>query len=169
MGRRSLRCTPRNCLGPILFLIYINDIATVVSSDMRLFADDSMLYRKMRCNEDAEQLQRDLHSLWQWSLKWQMCFKPAKCFHMTITSRMNAQPRRYQLGGRNVKTVHEWKYLGVTLSSNLSFKSHCDNTCAKALRTLGMVQRTLHPCARKTKATAYKVLVRPILEYATLA
>ena len=150
-------------LGPILFLIYINDIATVVSSDMRLFADDSMLYRKMRCNEDAEQLQRDLHSLWQWSLKWQMCFKPAKCFHMTITC------RRYQLGGRHVQTVHGWNYLGVTLSSNLSFKSHCDNTCAKALRTLGMVQRTLHPCARKTKATAYKVLVRPILEYATPA
>ena len=46
-------------LGPILFLIYINDIATVVSSDMRLFADDSILYREIRRNEEAEQLQGD--------------------------------------------------------------------------------------------------------------
>ena len=90
---------------------------------------------------------------------------------MTINSRRTIQLRRYLLGGRHVQTVHEWKYLGVTLSSNLSCKSHCDtdNTCALRKgppRTLGMIQRTLHPCARKTKATAYKVLVRPILEYA---
>ena len=62
------------------YCIYINDTAIDVSSDMRLFADDSMLYREIRRNEDAEQLQRDLNRLWQWSLKWQMCFKPANGF-----------------------------------------------------------------------------------------
>ena len=62
-------------LGPILFLLYINDINENVQSNIRLFADDSIIYRKINSNIDHQILQTDLAELEKWSDKWQMQFK----------------------------------------------------------------------------------------------
>ena len=72
-------------IGPILFLIYINDIQRGISSQMRLFADDSIIYREIRNNTDHTTLSDDLHRLDQWAEEWQMIFKPEKRYVMNIT------------------------------------------------------------------------------------
>ena len=65
-------------LGPLLFLIYINDISEQLQSPVRLFADDSVVYREIQSIEDTHTLQQDLFRLQEWADKWQMLFNVAK-------------------------------------------------------------------------------------------
>ena len=76
-------------LGPILFLLYINDINNNMQSRIRLFADDSIIYRKIYSNIDHQILQTDLTELENWSDKWQMQFNLSKCVHLPITNKQN--------------------------------------------------------------------------------
>ena len=62
--------------APLLFLTYIDDLPSTVSSQVRLFADDCLLYRLIKCRADQEQLQRDLFALQDWADRWGMCFNP---------------------------------------------------------------------------------------------
>ena len=72
-------------LGPTLFLIYINDITDGLNSPMRLFADDSVIYRDIHSQTDVVTLQEDLNMVYHWSKTWQMTFNVTKCFHLPIT------------------------------------------------------------------------------------
>ena len=80
-------------LGPLMFLIYINDIGDAVKSQIRLFADDSLLYGVVNGDEDAKALQEDLDRLVKWSDKWQMTFNINKCrtlrVHRSKTTTIN--------------------------------------------------------------------------------
>ena len=72
-------------LGPLLFLTYINDLPSTVSSQVRLFADVCLLYRPIKCRADQEQLQRDLSALQDWADRWGMCFNPSKCSVLRVS------------------------------------------------------------------------------------
>ena len=74
-------------LGPMLFLIYINDLPKNVTSTTRLFADDSLLYRRIRTTEDHRILQEDLNRLETWERDWQMSFNPLKCEVIRISKK----------------------------------------------------------------------------------
>lgn len=74
-------------LGPTLFLLYINDIAKGIRSTVKLFADDTIIYRQINSAEDHNTLQEDLNKLMEWSARWQMEFNPTKCFHLPITNK----------------------------------------------------------------------------------
>ena len=106
-------------LGPLLFLTYINDMPDCTSSDVRLFADDSLVYRKIRNPDDAATLQRDLTALEEWEHKWQMCFHPEKCTVMRISNKRNTLQTTYTLHGHQLEVVDSGKYLGVTISQDL--------------------------------------------------
>ena len=71
-------------LGPLLFLIYINDLPDSVSSTVRLFADDCLVYWEVGSIDDQLALQRDLDSLENWAHIWGMKFNPSKCTILTI-------------------------------------------------------------------------------------
>ena len=73
-------------LGPLMFLIYINDIGENITSTLRLFADDSLLYCTVEIPQDCQSLQDDLDKLTQWSCKWQMKFNISKCKSLASTS-----------------------------------------------------------------------------------
>ena len=66
-------------LGPILFILHINALPTIVSSKVRLFADDCLIYRQIKSNNDQIELQRDLNLLESWGVKWVMRINAAKC------------------------------------------------------------------------------------------
>lgn len=76
-------------LGPTLFLVFINDIATNINSNIRLFADDCVVYRPIKSTENHHIQQRDLHKLVNWSETWQMEFNVGKCAIMNITTKRN--------------------------------------------------------------------------------
>ena len=98
-------------LGPLLFLLFINDLPNNIRSIVRLFADDYVLYNVIKTSADAEQLQQDLDLLRRWETSWQMEFNAARCFVMKVTHARNPQPYKYQLGGTTLKkqlATHTW-------------------------------------------------------------
>ena len=71
---------PKAVLGPLLFLIYVNELPKIVNSSMKMFADDTKIWKKIQNNqEDIEALQRDLLTLESWSEQWLLCFNTEKC------------------------------------------------------------------------------------------
>ena len=110
-------------LGPTLFLIYINDIADEVNSTMRLFADDSILYQEVKGTEDQEQLQQDLNTVFAWADKWQMSFNASKCQLLTITCKTKPKLHNYTVSNQLIEKTYDRKYLGVTISSDLTWKN----------------------------------------------
>ncbi|KAK3083079.1 hypothetical protein FSP39_013376 [Pinctada imbricata] len=154
-------------LGPLLFLAYINDMPEATTSDVRLFADDSLLFRKIRNRGDPEKLQADLDRLEEWEKRWQMSFHPSKCTVIRVTGRRKPMETKYTLHGHTLEVVNSGKYLGVTVSNTLRWNEHIQTTSSKAHRTLGFLRRNLGRSTPQVKVTAYTALVRPILEYAS--
>ena len=135
---------------------------------MRLFADNSVIYREIHSNDDHRILQQDSHTLARWSAKWLMGFRIGKC--VTLTTRKRCQsPHQYEISNEPVSRVEQYKYLGVIVSNDLSWNKQCQQITQKAGRTLGLIRRTLSPCSKDVKSMAYKSLVRPKLEYGSAA
>jgi len=153
-------------LGPLLFLLYINDLPlSTVNSSTRLFADDSLLFRAVKTTDDCRLLQEDLDALLRWERTWQMHFRHDKCKILRFTRSHSPIQHIYTLGDTELETVQSHKYLGIHISSNLKFNTHIDAICFKANRTLGFLRRNLHGCTQDIKHLAYNTLVRPTLEY----
>ena len=86
-------------LGPVLFLLHINDITENVSSETRLFADDCVCYREIKDINDCEILQRDINRLGEWAVSNGMRFQPAKCNIMRLSRKRNNINFKYTLKG----------------------------------------------------------------------
>ena len=154
-------------LGPLVFILYINDISAHTSSSIRLFADDCVLYRVNTGVNDAVELQEDLTQMCAWAKSWHMVFNASKCSMLTITKKASPLKSDYTIGGQQVKHINHHPYLGVELAQDLSWNCHINQTVSKAQRTLNLLRRNLTDCSRTTKELAYKALVRPTLEYAS--
>ena len=150
-------------LGPILFLIHINDLPLVVESQVRLFADDCLLYRPIRSISDQVKLQEDLKSLENWANEWGMSFNAKKCYIMSIR---NKTPYFYKLKNHILETVSSIPYLGITISEDLKWNHHVGTITKKASSTLGFMRRNLRSCPMECRKAAYFSLVRSKLEYA---
>ena len=86
-------------LGPILFLLHINDLPSVISSKVRLFADDCLVYREIKSRQDQNDLQKDLNLLENWGSTWGMRFNAAKCNIMSVSRKQTPIPYQYELAG----------------------------------------------------------------------
>ena len=154
-------------IGPALFLFYINDIADEISSTVRLFADDTIIYTALKSQTDSKSLQGDLDLLASWEKRWRMEFHPEKCQVIPITRNRNVIHNTYTLNGHTLSTTSNTKYLGVNLSSDLRWNNHIDNITTKANRTLSFVRRNIKISSPRLRTQAYFSLVRPLLEYAS--
>ena len=157
-------------LGPLLFLIYINDLELNILSNVKFFADDTMLYSIV--NDpivSARELNVDLELIRKWAYQWKLEFNPdpSKQASEITFSCKKKQPYHPPLffNGNQVSKEDQQKHLGLTLDSNLSFKKHLCNKISKAKKVLG----TLKPLSRylptKTLDLMYKSFVRPHLDY----
>ena len=154
-------------LGPLLFILFINDLPTVVKhASVRLYADDTLLYCRINSISDCNKLQKDLDSLADWVKVNQLMLNASKC----VSASFNPVSFRfsYSVDGRGLESVNSFKYLGVTLSSSCNFNEHITSIANKACRTLYMLMRAIK-MNYKIKAITYKTIVRPILEYAAVA
>ena len=158
-------------MGPILFLIYINDISRNIMSDTKVFANDLKVYRLLGdTKEDAEELQKDLSYLESWSNDWQLKFNTDICEVMRISKKNDYLSAQYHLCGNQLKTVSEVKDLGIYITSNLSWSIQANKCANKANSVLGFIRRTVGPKDPELFAKHYyKSLVRPILEYVLLS
>ena len=130
-------------LGPLLFLIYINDMPQVVSEDtmIRLFADDCLAYRMIRTVQDQLALQNDLENLQKWTEKLGMRFN-------TASPGESVQTKFYELSGIILETVESAKYLGITVFRDLTWHNQVCTAANKANSTLHLIERNLHNCPR---------------------
>jgi hypothetical protein len=87
-------------LGPLLFLPFINDLPSVVSSTIRLFEDDRLLYRRIRTTDDQAILQRDLDNLQQSENNWLMRVNPDKCEVLIATNKKSPIHSEYTIHGQ---------------------------------------------------------------------
>ena len=135
----------------------------LVDSQVRLFADDCLLYRQINDISDQIKLQKDLESLENWAEDWGMSFNARKCYIMSIK---NKAPYFYKLKDHILETVTSIPYLGVTISDDLKWNQHVGSITKKASSTLGFMRRNLRSCPKECRKAAYFSLVRSKLEYA---
>ena len=154
-------------LGPCLFLFYINDLPNGLASKVRLFADDAISYMTIDNQQDAHNLQQDLNRIGEWAKKWTMVLNTEKCKVITISRKRNKIQHAYHLNNTPLEAVTSAKYLGVTITSDLKWTQHINTVVNKANSTLAFLRRNLRIKSSDLKATAYKTLVRPIVEYAS--
>ena len=153
-------------LGPVLFLVYINDLPDYLKySKLRLFADDSIIYMPVRSQSDCLKLQADLDAAAKWEKDWLMAFHPDKCTFLSVTTKHQPVQHNYILHNHTLESVTSAKYLGITLQSNLKWDKHIDDITSKANKMLGFLKRNLKTPNQHTKSQAYQALVRPKLEY----
>lgn len=151
-------------LGPLLFLLYINDLPENIISQVRLFADDTAIYITVNNNRD-QTLQEDLNRLQKWEHTWDMEFNPSKCTVINITRSKHPHKTSYTLHGQTLATVSDAKYLGVCITSDLSWNKHINQVTTTASQTLNFIKRNIPTKHHIIRQFAYKTLVRPQLEY----
>ena len=154
-------------LGPLMFLLYINDITKDINSLLRLFADDCLLYRVINSVEDINRLQEDLNKLSEWADTWQLKFNISKCTVIRCTRSLSPLTYDYTLHSHILDISDQHMYLGVLIHKSLSWSPHISNVVNKASRTLNFLKRNLNKCSKQVKESAYLTMVRPQLEYAS--
>jgi hypothetical protein len=154
-------------LGPLLFLIYVNDIGLYLNSSVRLFADDCTIFREVRNSTDCDMLQKDLDILFQWTEDWQLSLNLPKCRAMRFTNKKNTIGYDYCLNGNPLEWCKCYKYFGVILNSHITWEKQTSEVKAKASRIQNLLRRTMYGCSKAAKSRAYMYvsLVRPHLDY----
>ena len=158
-------------LGPLLFLIYINDICDNLTSEAFLFADDTSIFCPLGNNpiNTANIINRDLERIYQWSCHWLVSLNPTKTVYMLFSTKRTPSniPPLY-IGNVPLEMVDSHKHLGLILTPTLSWTKHIDALIAKVNKRLGMLKRYKYRFSRNALEIGYKTFVRPILEYGNI-
>ena len=160
-------------LGPVLFLIFINDLPLNILSPLSLFADDSKIFtrivdkknkERIYMNAGSDVLQQDLISVLEWAKRWKMEFNVEKCKIMHIGQEDN-QKHIYNMDGKDLVETLSEKDLGVLIDCNLDFGNHIREIVGRANRMLGMIRVSFACLNKKMFLNLYTALIRPLLEY----
>ena len=154
----------------MLFLIYINDLADVLSSNTKLFADDTSLFSVIHDSVITTlELNSDLSRIKQWAFQWKMSFNPdpnkqtqevifsrelKKLFHPSL-----------RFNNNNVSQASSQKHSGLTLDNRLTFDEHITNLSNKISKTIGLLRKLQNILPRPALLTIYKCFIRPHLDY----
>ena len=157
-------------LGPLLFLVFINDVAEGLQSDAFLFADDTSLFLPIPHNssyiEAATVINRDLAAIDQWAKRWKVSVHPQKTELMVFTNKSSALPMpQLMLGDQALRRVSSHTHLGVTLTTGLTWGEHIDKVVKKCGRTLGIMKKAKYRWSKDALSRIYTTVVRPTLEY----
>ena len=157
-----------SCLGPVLFVLYINSILKVLPANVKclLFADDVKLFTVLKAGSDIVNLQDALDRIVEWSVAWQMPISVKKCSLITYSNKANDRASCC-INGFNVNSVNEVKDLGVTMNSTLKFNGHIDCIVAKAHTRAYLIRKCFISRDPAILMRAFNVYVRPLLEYAS--
>ena len=153
-------------LGPLLFLVFINDLPDcVLNSTLLLFADDAKCSLPISRQSDCLPLQHDLDVLGVWSKHWNLFFNESKC-SLVRFGPMSSSSHVYSINSYEIQSDSQHKDLGVIVSSNLSWSNHIHYITTKAYKILGLLRRSFHNCSPVlSKKLLYISLVRSQLTY----
>ena len=157
-------------LGPLMFLVYINDIVKDIQSNIRLFADDTSLYLIVDHPDlAATTLQNDISRITEWAENWLVKFNPSKTESLLISRKVN-KPLHPTLSMLNedIIEVDMHKHLGVILSNDGSWHNHINIIKEKAWKRINLMRKLKYKLDRKSLEVMYVSFIRPILEYANV-
>ena len=154
-------------LGPLMFVIYINDLPEAVNCDMYLFADDTKIFNIISDKKDSMVLQKDLDTMSTWSDTWLLKFHPEKCKHMKLGKGKQDNYDAYKLIDKPLQTVETEKDIGVVIDKRLNFEEHVGEKVKKANMMTGIIRRSFQFLNEKNFLPLYKALVRSHLEFAS--
>ncbi len=154
-------------LGPLLFLVFINDLpAMAASSNVYLFADDTKCCQHIKVQSDCSHVQQCIDNLFKWSEKWSLPFNDSKCtlmhFHKSRKPNFN---HAYTIGVHTLSCQNKFRDLGVIFQSDLNWANHYDNICSKVLGLLRRSFSLSHSTITKRNCKMYIALVRSQLTY----
>ena len=148
-------------LGPLLFLVFINDLPeSIHNSTVRLFADDCVVYKKIICREDTNQLQLDLDRLQEWERDWNMEFHPQKCHLLRVSNKRDPIKANYTIHSQTLVEVEQAKYLGVTIHQTVNWNKRISTIAKKGNKIRAFIQRNMRQCPWRAKEACYQTLVR---------
>ena len=153
-------------LGPLLFLIYINDIVDDMECFINLFADDTSVQQPIIDITSFDKVNRDLQRLSVFGEQWLILFNAIKTEYLIISRQRNRSnhPDLF-LNGKKISEVDNHTHLGVTISNTLSWSVHINKAIAKADRRLNIIRRCQKILPRSCKEMLYKTTIRPVLDY----
>ena len=157
-------------LGPLFFLIYINDLPDEIISKIKIFADDSSLFSliidQIRC---AMQLNADMQKISEWAHQWKMSFNPdpsKQAVEVYFSKKLNLpNPPELYFNNAPIVVQDHQKHLGLFLDKKLSFDYHLNGKFSKANQGIGLINRLREFLPRDSLVTIFKAHVRPHLDY----
>ena len=153
-------------LGPLLFIIFINDLPSEIKNHCLMFADDTKIV-----GAPGHDLQIDVNHADNWARQWQINFNVGKCkvlhFNQDQDEYFEYEMRELNTMCKIVSTNHD-KDIGVTFDNNLLFNSHISSTVKKCQSILSIIKRTVTFLDENIMAILYTALVRPVLEYSNV-
>ena len=157
-------------LGPLLFLIYVNDIISNIESDILLFADDTCIYEPL-CDSgnSIAKINRDLERLSRWASQWLVNFNPSKTKYLIFSKKaLRPEYDDLYLDGKKLTKASTHCHLGLTLSENMCWDNHIREKCTKAMKRVTLLKRIALRAPRTTKRNIYMSFIRPLLEYGSV-
>ena len=157
-------------LGPLLFFIYINDLSDDLSTNAKLFVDDTSLFSVAHdINTSAAHLNNDLRKISNWAFQWKMSFNPdpSKQAQEVIFFRKHqkiSHPSIY-FNNNPIESVSSQKHLGMILDTKLNFQEHVKKILTKVNKTIGLLRKLQNILPRESLLTIFKSFVRPHLDY----
>ena len=157
-------------LGPVLFLIFINDLPTIFSfCKILLFADDAKCLMPISSQHDCVLLQNDLNRLVEWCNTWNLFLNEEKCSIIHFTKNRSPLFYSYSLNNKEILHTSSGKDLGLIVSNNFQWRLHYQQIISKAYKILGLLRRLFSTSiSTRAKLTLYTSLVRSKLLYCSV-
>ena len=153
-------------LGPLLFLIYINDIADELIGKVRLYADDTSLSYSSSNLADIEMIiNNDLKKLKEWAEKWLIIFNPLKTEFLLISNIFHNYDLRLMYDNAPLSNVESHKHLGIHIASNNKWTKHIDSIIDSASKQISYLRKLKYQLSKSTLDKLYCTYIRPLLEY----
>jgi hypothetical protein len=156
-------------LGPLLFLVYINDLIDEIQTNIRVYADDSTVYLSFDDPlEAASDLEADLEKVQKWATKWLVSFNPKKTESVTFTRKRNLAIPEIRMNGEIIKDSDSHKHLGLTLQKNGKWSIHIEECVNRATKRVDVLRGLMYRLDRKSLEKIYMSFIRPLLEYSSV-
>ena len=151
-------------LGPLLFLVFINDISNNIKSGLSLFADDTKTFSSVKNEALKRELQGSIDALYDWSKKWCMQFNAGKCAVLHLG--FNNPGHSYKLGDTSLNSSKNEKDVGVIIQSNSKVDLQCRKAANTCNRILGLIRRSFSTKDSSLMLKLYQTYILPHLDYA---
>lgn len=154
-------------LGPLIFLIYINDLVDNLLCSVFLFADDTFL---LDIFSDpilsSTRVNTDLNTMGNWGIIWKMVFSAVKTKNMIVSKKLNrVQYPDLLFNGTVLERTDSYKHLGLTINKNFNWSDHIENTIVKAKKRINCINNIKFLLPRRSLCSLYTTMVLPLIEY----